>query len=87
MTSIRQSEKKKKKKFVVKDIILDERRKRHYSRVYKRFHNTIKMQLSDMRRYDDFLSRMADKVGPILELLRKEILNGSRWLQSDHKTE
>lgn len=41
----------------------------------------------DMRRYDDFLSRMADKVGPILELSRKEILEGDRWLQSEHKTE
>lgn len=86
MTSIRQT-KKEKKKFVAKGVILDEWRKRHYSRVYKRFHKSIKRQMSDIRRYDDFLSRMADKVGPILELSRKEILNGSRWLQSKHKTE
>jgi hypothetical protein len=61
MTSIRQT-KKNRKKFVAKGVILlDEPRKRHYSRVYKRFHAVVKKLLSYMHRHDDSPSRMAER--------------------------
>lgn len=48
MTSIRQTKKAGKKlvaEGVILGVILDERRKRHYSRVYKRFHKAMQGHL------------------------------------------